>query len=166
MGYEVDGKMNGFVRGICRTFSTDVELLKEAFQVFEKTKNAEVVIYPRFYCLVIQSLCIVKEVNKAFENLEVVGVGYSQEMITYISIIEALCLEEKDEKALSVLLIMFKGGRFPPRVAYDHLIDEYNQQGKLLNSSHIYGAGIKRGVFPEKQLGTCLINEYVSREFA
>ncbi|KAK6911130.1 Pentatricopeptide repeat [Dillenia turbinata] len=67
LGYEVDGRMmNGLVRVICKTFSIDVDLLKEAFQVFEKMKNKGATTC----LLVIQSLCTVKEANKAFENLK------------------------------------------------------------------------------------------------
>lgn len=163
-GFKVEERMmNTMLRGLCRRSWKEEGLLKNAHEVFEKMINAGCAIYPNTYGLVIQTLCVAKEVDKALMYLnEMVGFGYfPPRMITFNSVIRALCSEGRVDEALSILVLMCEGRRIPSRICYNLLIDEFNQQGRWLSACTVYGAALKRGVIPHKRPG-----KYSSRKNA
>ena len=155
-GFEVGERMmNTILRGVCRRSWKEEGLLKDAHELFEKmTRNEGCAIYPNTYGLVIQTLCVAKEVDKALMYLnEMVGIGYSPpRMITFNSVIRALCSEGRVDEAVSVLVLICKEERrIPSRICYNLLIHEFNRQGRWLGSCTVYGAALKRGVIPHKR---------------
>nr|XP_009608994.1 pentatricopeptide repeat-containing protein At1g62910-like [Nicotiana tomentosiformis] len=140
LDFEVDRRMmNSLLRGLCRQSRKEKELLKDAYQVFERMRSRRLVVDPIGYELVIEALCSGKELDKALESLyEVVRIGYSPKAFTFSNVIRVLCLEGKVDKAF---------------VPFSLLINELNQQGKPLTACYLYGVALKSGVVPRNKPG-------------
>ncbi|KAH7843689.1 hypothetical protein Vadar_019632 [Vaccinium darrowii] len=130
IGFRVDERMmNTLLRRLCRGSRREGELLKDAYEVFEKMANWEFVVYDFTYDLVIEAFCRGRDADSALVNLhKMVGLGYNPKMVTFDNVVRALCVEGKVEEASSVL-VMYSGRGFPSRVTFDILIDELNRQG-------------------------------------
>ncbi|XP_043687299.1 pentatricopeptide repeat-containing protein At1g09900-like [Telopea speciosissima] len=148
--FEIDERMmNILLRAICRRSWADGELLKDAEELFERIKNVGLGPHPSTYCLMIQSLSIRGQIDRALANLhEMMRLGYPPRMITFNTVVRALCVEGRVDDALLVLLVMVTSSTSPGRISYNLIIDELNQQGRLLGASVVYGAALKRGVIP------------------
>lgn len=145
--------MNTMLRAVCRRSWKEEVLLKDAHQLFEEMKNGGCAIYPNTYGLVIQTLCVSKEIDKGLMLLnEMVGIGYfPPRMITFNSVIRALCSEGRVDEAVSVLVLIGEGRRIPSRICFNLLIVEFNGQGRWLSACTVYGLALKRGVIPQKR---------------
>ncbi|KAA8517640.1 hypothetical protein F0562_015118 [Nyssa sinensis] len=147
-GFDVDERMmNTLLRGLCRRSRTEEDLLKDAYEVFDKMKNEVSVIYPCTYGLVVEAFCTGKELDKALANLkEMVGVGHAPRTITFNTVIRALAAEGKLDEALSVVVLVYEESKIPSRVSFNILIDEFNRQGRTSCACNVYGAALKRGM--------------------
>ncbi|GFY83858.1 hypothetical protein Acr_03g0006320 [Actinidia rufa] len=152
IGFEVDERMmNTLLRGLCRR-SRREEMLKYAYQVFDKMKNEGSVIYASTYDLVIEAFCIGKDADKAMDNLiEMARVGYALRRITLDKVIHVLCVEGKLEEALSVLVLH----GIPSKSSFNVLIHEFNRRGRRLGAGNVFGAAVKVGVIPEREPRGC-----------
>lgn len=153
-GFDVEERMtNTMLRGVCKKSWKEEGLFKDAHQVFEKMMNDGCAIYPNTYGLVIQTLCVAKEVDKALFHLnEMVRIGhFPPRMITFNTVIRSLCYEERVDEAILVLVLICQGRRIPSRICYNLLIQEFNGQGRWLGSCAVYAAALKRGVIPDKR---------------
>ncbi|XP_015580555.2 pentatricopeptide repeat-containing protein At1g62910 [Ricinus communis] len=152
-GFEVDEKlMNSLLRGLCRKFLKDNELLNDAYQVFEKMKERTVVIHHSTYSLVIQAFSTGKKVDDALSNIHrMIKDGYVPRIITINTVIRAFCKEGRVDKALSILVLMFETRKFPSITSYDIMIRELNRQGMCRVASNVYGAALVRGVVPNQK---------------
>ncbi|XP_009765667.1 pentatricopeptide repeat-containing protein At1g62680, mitochondrial-like [Nicotiana sylvestris] len=153
LDFEVDRRMmNSLLRGLCRQSRKEKELLKDAYQVFERMQSRRLVVDPVGYELVIEAFCSGKELDKALESLhEVVRIGYSPKAFTFSNVIRVLCLEGKVDKALLVFILMLKVGKSTSSVPFSLLINELNQQGKPLTACYLYGVALKSGVVPRNK---------------
>ncbi|XP_052175312.1 putative pentatricopeptide repeat-containing protein At1g12700, mitochondrial [Diospyros lotus] len=156
LGFQVDEKnMNTLLRRLCRGSRTEKGLLKDAYDVFEKMKKWEVVIYDFTNDLVIEAFCRGNDADEALSNLcGMVEVGYIPKNGTFNNVIRALCVDGKLEEALSILA-MHGGNTIPSRVAFDILVDEFNRQGRRWDACNIYGAALKLGVTPKRKPKGC-----------
>lgn len=150
-GFEVDERMmNTLLRGLCRRSRMEKEMLKDAYEVFERMKSGVYAIYPCAYDLVIEAFCIGKAIDRALASLrEMVRIGHSPGMITFNNVIGVLCVEGKLKEALSVLVLVYEDSNIAGAFPFDVLINEFNRQGMSLGACNVYGAALKRGVVPE-----------------
>ena len=154
IGFEVDERMmNTLLRQLCRRSRKEKDLLKEAYQVFDKMTNSSVsVVHPATHELVVEAFCLGKEMDKAVMNLgEMIRLGYSPKSFTFNYVIRVLCGEGKLEAALWVLVVLYGGSRMPNEFGFSILINEFNRQGKIWAACVVYGAALKRGVVPLKK---------------
>ncbi|KAK3015799.1 hypothetical protein RJ639_007224 [Escallonia herrerae] len=152
-GFEADERlMNTLLRGLCRRSRKEKELLQDVYEVLETMKNGTYVICPVANDLVIESLCIGKEVDKALVHLrETVRIGYSPRTITFTNVIGALSVEGKLKEAMSAFSLMYEGSRMPNRIPFDILINAFNLQGITSSACNVYGAALKIGVVPQQK---------------
>ena len=153
IGLKVDKKMvNSLVRVLCRRYcrGRKKDSLEDAYRVFEKMKNdEESAVSPSTYDLMIQALCTGKKTDEASVNLQkMIRMGFSPRTITFNGVIQALCAEGKVLEALSHLVLLIENGRVPSRVCFNLLVDELNRRGNSLGACNVYGAALKRGLFP------------------
>ncbi|KAK9124744.1 hypothetical protein Sjap_014346 [Stephania japonica] len=154
IGYEVEERlMNALLRKICRKSWNDYWLLEVVEKMFERIKEKGNC-YPYTYCVVIQTLCIRGETDKAVANFyEMLRIGYKPRPITLNALIRVLCKDRMVDKASQLLIFMNEENIVPSKISYNLLMGELSQQGRFLEAWKIYGAALKRGVVPHRQPG-------------
>ncbi|KAK9167916.1 hypothetical protein Syun_000056 [Stephania yunnanensis] len=154
IGYEVEERlMNSLLRKICRKSWNDYWLSEDVEKMFERIKKKGNC-YPYTYCLVIQTLCIQGETEKAVANLlEMLRIGYKPRPITLNALIRVLCKDGMVDKASQLLFFMNEENIVPSKISYNLLMEEFSQQGRFLEACKIYGAALKRGVVPHCRPG-------------
>ncbi|XP_057972784.1 pentatricopeptide repeat-containing protein At1g62680, mitochondrial-like [Malania oleifera] len=154
-GFDLDERlMNTLLRGLCRRSWKEENLLKDAYELFEKMRDGVSVIYLETYEVVIRTLCIKKEMNSALYHLhEIIMIGHSPRTTTFNVVIQALCNVGMVKEALRVLVLMCEGRRIPSRISYNLLIAELNRQGRLQGAFNVYGAALKVGLVPSRKPG-------------
>ncbi|KAL7601795.1 hypothetical protein Lser_V15G25863 [Lactuca serriola] len=153
-GFNVDERMmNTLLRGICRRSRKEKELLEDAYQVFDEMSKRGCDIDPCAYELVIEAFCNGNEMDKAFVNLcEMIKMELSPRTFTLNIVVRGLCVEEKIEKAMLVLvLVCRRTSEMLDKVAFDVLINETNRQGMIKTASCVYCVALKNGVIPSRK---------------
>ncbi|KAH6769368.1 hypothetical protein C2S51_014704 [Perilla frutescens var. frutescens] len=153
VGYHVDERMmNTLLRGLCRRSRKEKEHLDDVYNVFDEMRNGNYAIYQDAYELVVETFCNNGgEIGRGFEVLnEMIGIGFSPKTFTFNLAIHALSRHGEVDKALAVLMMMHKD-RNPRGIPFNALIEELNQQGRVLEASSVYGLALKRGVVPKKK---------------
>lgn len=153
IGLEVSERMiNTFLRVICRRSWTDQKLLIDVEQVFERIKDSGLIPYPNTYCMVIQTLSIGGEAEKALANLhKMMKLGYRPRLITFNAVIRALCKKGMIDEGFLVLVLMVSGNIRANKLSYNLLIDEFNRRERWLDACKVYGVALKRGVVPNRE---------------
>ncbi|KAI3975472.1 hypothetical protein MKX01_004202 [Papaver californicum] len=153
IGFEVSERMiNTFLRVICRRSWTDQKLLIDVEQVLERIKESGLIPYPNTYCMVIQTLSIGGEAEKALTNLhKMMKLGYRPRLITLNAVIRALCKKGMVDEGFLVLVLMVDGNIRDNKLSYNLLIDEFNRRERLLDACKVYGVAVKRGVIPNHE---------------
>ncbi|KAF5189135.1 Pentatricopeptide repeat-containing protein [Thalictrum thalictroides] len=152
IGLEIDERiMNTLLRGLCRRSWTNEELSEDVEDVFERIKNAGFTPYPETHCLVIQTLAIRGETDKALATLnEMIRNGNSPTLITFNVVIRALCNEGRVDDATLVMICLSEIGKIPGGTSYRLLIKECIRQGRVVDSCTLYAAALKQGVSPKR----------------
>jgi len=153
LGLEVDVRMMGtLVRRLCRRSRWENSLLQDADDVFEKMKERVSVVDQRTFEVMVQALCEGERFDEAFGALnEMVGLGYSPEVITFDKVIAGLCAGGRVDDAVSTLVLLYESGGIPSRISYDVLINELNEEGRLFCACNLFGAALKLGVVPNRE---------------
>ncbi|KAL9674886.1 hypothetical protein QQ045_003085 [Rhodiola kirilowii] len=152
-GYKVDERMmNTLLRALCRMSWKEEELFKDVYDVFDIMRNRNYDIYPCAYSLVVQTLCIDQNIDKALVNLhEMLRRELFPRMIVFNSVIRILCCEGRVDEAIQVLIILYERRRVPSIISYNLLIDGLNRQRRWLEACSVFGAALKLGVSPHKK---------------
>ncbi|XP_037495947.1 putative pentatricopeptide repeat-containing protein At1g09680 [Jatropha curcas] len=151
-GFEVDERlMNNLLRGLCRKFLKENDLLEDAYQVFDKMTKRAFVMDHSTYNLVIQAFSMGKKVDDALVSLQkMIKFGYIPSLTTINSVIRAFCTKGRVEKAILVLVLMYETHKIPNTTSYDLMIQELNRQRRFLGASNVYGSALVRGVVPNQ----------------
>ncbi|XP_010530432.1 PREDICTED: pentatricopeptide repeat-containing protein At1g09900-like [Tarenaya hassleriana] len=148
-------------RCLCGKSLEEPDLVEDAHQLFDKTTKRALTAKRKLmaidvdvlgmHSLMIRAFCVGRRFDEAVECLErAIELGIVPRTIAFNNLVQGLSGEGRIEEAINILLVMYGQGKIPSTTSYDTLIKELNRRGMWAVASALYGAALKRRVFPRR----------------